>query len=59
MVDAVSGGVSTMASTTQAYSDDEYKQILIETGYSRIEFHPSLNGTQVGSKDLFAIVARI
>ncbi len=39
-----SGEVAHYASTTQAYSDDEYDELLRDAGFLRVERHASLSG---------------
>ena len=57
IVDAASAEVTRHAISTQAYTDDEYRALLTNCGFCRIEFHPSLAGG-VDEKDFFPIVAR-
>jgi SAM-dependent methyltransferase len=58
VVDAASGGVSEMAATTQAYTGEQYRQMLGEAGFSKVKFHPSLCGCEDAQlEDFFAIVA--
>lgn len=59
IVDAATGGVTRHAISTQAYTDEQYRSLLAERGFTGIEFLPSLTGAaDETQKDLFAIVAR-
>ncbi len=59
IVDAATGDVSNYAGTMQAYSDDEYRSLLLDCGFESVEFFPSLAGVSGESQgDLIAIVAR-
>lgn len=54
-----SGEVARVVSTTQAYSEDEYRAILREAGLAEIERFPSLDGGSTSRPDgLFVLVAR-
>ena len=44
VIDASSGEVTRHAATMQAYTDDEYRQLLGECGFEEMESHPSLTG---------------
>lgn len=59
IVDATTGDVSNYAQSFQAYSDDEYRSLLIECGFEDVEFLPSLTGDAGELQgDLIAVVAR-
>jgi SAM-dependent methyltransferase len=59
IVDATSGDVSNHAQSFQAYSDAEYRSLLVDCGFDDVELIPSLAGTGSESQgDLMAIVAR-
>jgi SAM-dependent methyltransferase len=59
VVDAETAEVTSHAMGTQAYTDEQYRSLLAECGFTGIEFLPSLIGTvDKTQKDLFAIVAR-
>lgn len=59
VVDAATARVTRHASTTQAYTDDEYRALLAERGFEEARFLPSLTGSEDGAHPgLFAIVAR-
>jgi 2-polyprenyl-3-methyl-5-hydroxy-6-metoxy-1,4-benzoquinol methylase len=59
IIDAESGNVSQQAASTQAYTDDEYRDLLTESGFENIKFHPSLDGqAEQGQSDFSAILAR-
>jgi SAM-dependent methyltransferase len=59
IVDAATADVGIYAQTQQAYSDDQYRSLLIDCGFDSVEFFPSLTGS-AGERqgDLMAIVAR-
>lgn len=47
-----------LASSSQAYTDDDYKKLLAACGFTTIVFHPSLIGTETDvTPDLMVIVA--
>lgn len=46
VIDAGTGSVQSYASTTMAYTDTEYEQLLSNAGFSHIRRHPSLAGTE-------------
>ena len=59
IVDAATAEVTQHASSTQAYTDDEYRSALRECGFEDIRFAPSLTGVEDESQEgLFAITAR-
>jgi SAM-dependent methyltransferase len=54
------GGVTTYAQSYQAYSDDEYRSVLADCGFSSMEMVPSLNGAASKAADgLMVVVARM
>lgn len=55
VIDAASGAVTTYASSTQAFSDAQYRELL--AAFAHVSFYPSLTGGS-GDNMLFAIVAR-
>jgi SAM-dependent methyltransferase len=58
VVDAATGDVTRHAISTQAYTDEEYRSLLAECGFTGIECFPSLTGAvDETQQDLFAIVA--
>jgi SAM-dependent methyltransferase len=58
IVDAATGTVDRYASTSQAYTDNEYDALLIHAGFSGIERFPSLAGTEAHRHDgLFVLKA--
>ncbi len=59
IVDASSNRVTRYAITYQAYTDAEYSDLLVKSGFGRIEFFPALAGA-VGEPrgDLIAVAAR-
>lgn len=59
IVDAATGEVSRYAGSYQAYSDDEYRSLLEECGFTEIELFQSLTGAmEEAQRDLIVIVAR-
>lgn len=59
IIDSASAIVTPHAQTLQAYTDHEYHSLLTESGFSEIQFHPSLSGDEQHSQQgLVAIVAR-
>jgi SAM-dependent methyltransferase len=59
IIDAESGTVSQQAASTQAYTDEEYRDLLIGSGFEEIQFFPSLGGQEDPHKsDFTAILAR-
>jgi SAM-dependent methyltransferase len=59
VIDAVTGDVSLHSSSTQAYTNRDYRVLLTECGYVDLEFYPSL-GEPAGKlqQDLICILAR-
>jgi len=57
IVDAATGGVTLHSSCMQAYSNDEYKELLREAGFREIEFYDSLTGETVDEKEHFMVIA--
>jgi SAM-dependent methyltransferase len=55
VIDAASGAVTRYASSTQAYSDAQYRALL--SAFTQVSFYPALTGTS-GDDELFVIVAR-
>ncbi len=59
VIDAATGEVTRHASSTQAYTDDEYRSLLAECGFCEEVIYPSLGGSPGGPKsDLIAILSR-
>lgn len=58
VVDAASGEVSVHADAMQAYTDDEYRQLLVDAGFSDVEFYPSLTGDDEVNENLMVVVGR-
>lgn len=58
IVDAASGQVTRYSASNQAYSDDQYRALLKETGFQDITFIPSLTGkTDASQSQLMVILA--
>lgn len=58
IIDAASGTVARHASSMQAYTDDQYRALLHECGYSGIQQYASLNGGADIQPGLQAITAQ-
>ena len=59
IIDAETGEVTRHASTAQAYTDDQYRDLLAERGFEDIRFFPSLTGVEDATQaDYLAIAAR-
>lgn len=59
ILDAATGGVTRYAQSMQAYTDDQYRNVLISCGFENIMFYPSLLGkSDPDHQDLMGIVAR-
>ena len=56
IVDAVSGEVTLHASTMQAYTNDEYEELLRQVGFREIEFYDSLTGEVMDKKEHFMVI---
>ena len=58
-IDAATGSVARYAASYQAYSDEDYRSLLVEHGFHDIEFYPSLTGDRDPRQlQLIAILAR-
>jgi SAM-dependent methyltransferase len=59
VVDASDGNVAHYAATYQAYTDQQYRNVLSECGFEAIEFYPSIGQAKDEFQDdLIAIVAK-
>ncbi len=59
IVDAATGGVTRHAASMQAYTDEEYRSLLADCGFSDQVFYESLGGNRGKAQgDLLALVAR-
>lgn len=58
IVDAEDGDVQMFVEGRQAYSEDEYRNLLSGAGFDSIEFLPALPGTRDALNNLTAIVGR-
>ena len=45
VVDAATGDVTRHASSTQAYTDEQYRSLLVDSGLAAVTFYPSLTGS--------------
>ena len=57
ILDAESSEVTSHASSIQAYSLDEYIFLLRDSGFGKIEIHPSLEGDNSKKQDDFFVIA--
>lgn len=59
IVDAASGEVTFHADTMQAYTNEEYRALLLEAGFSMVEFHSSLTGDELElNENLMVVIGR-
>ena len=59
IIDATSGAVTRHSASTQAYTDEEYRSMLVETGFGEVEFYPSLSGDRDGpAGDLMVVLSK-
>lgn len=58
VIDAGTSELESHASSTQAYSEDDYRALLEQAEFEDITFFPSLTGRRGGASDLCAITAR-
>ena len=59
ILDAATGQVTRYASSAQAYTNQQYRDLLVECGFDEVVFYPSLTGSVDESQaQLLAIVAR-
>ncbi len=59
IINAKSGEVARYASTTQAYSDGQYREMIQNCGFRQMAFYPSLEGkASEESRNLMVITAR-
>jgi len=56
-IDAASGEVKRYAASYQAYSDEDYRGLLVECGFVYIRFLPALTGDDQPAPDFFVIWA--
>lgn len=47
VVDAETGQVASHAMTTEAYTDEQFRELLVDVGFEDVRFFPSLVGTKV------------
>ena len=58
ILEAQTGSVTRYAATVQAYSNDQYRDLLLEIGFRKVGFHSSLEGQESpGMRHLQAITA--
>ena len=59
IVDAVTGGVTRHSASTQAYTDGQYRSLLVECGFGEVAFYPSMGGsTGSAGSDLTVVLSR-
>jgi SAM-dependent methyltransferase len=59
VIDAATGDVQSHSSSTQAYTDDEYRSLLAASGFGEVTIFPALGKTtEIQSGDLLGILAR-
>ncbi len=58
IVDASNGNIERYAQSAQAYSDEEYRELLEECGFGDIDIRPSLTGEPDFESDLMVLVGR-
>lgn len=56
IVDAATGEVTLHASTMQAYTNQEYEELLTEAGFKEIEFYDSLTGETLDEKEHLMVI---
>jgi SAM-dependent methyltransferase len=59
IIDAATGEVTRYSSSTQAYTNEEYRSLLAECGFGEVVFYPSLGGSAGSPEgDLIAILSQ-
>lgn len=58
VVDAATDKVTRHAASTQAYTDEEYREILLTSGFSEVARHPSLTGLLDPAGEFVVFVGR-
>jgi SAM-dependent methyltransferase len=59
IVNALTAEVARHSASTQAYTDDQYRSVLIECGFSGVEFYPSMTGDSGGAgRELTVVLSR-
>jgi SAM-dependent methyltransferase len=59
IIDAVTGEVARHSASTQAYTDEQYRSLLVECGFGEVEFYSSLSGSASGSgSDLTVVLSQ-
>jgi hypothetical protein len=56
VVDVADGQVTRHAQSFQAYTGDEYRSLLTESGFANIELVPSLTGQEAGSGYVYCVL---
>jgi SAM-dependent methyltransferase len=56
VVDAATGSVTRYAASSQAYEQDQVREMLTRAGFRNVEFHPSLTGKSSDDVDEFIVV---
>lgn len=57
VTDAEDGTISAYAASTQGYSEQEYVDLLLESGFDAVRFWPSLTGSDDGGEEFAAVTA--
>jgi SAM-dependent methyltransferase len=59
IIDAKTGAVTRYAFSTQAYTEEQYSDMLTRAGFRDIDFYPSLSGVEDAQTDeMYVVVAR-
>ncbi len=56
IVDVTTGHVDRIASTSQAYSDEDITQLLVEAGFSSHKRYPSLSGSEDDRQEELSVI---
>jgi len=56
IINAVTGEVARHSASTQAYMDDQYRSLLVDCGFSEVEFYLSLDGSTGGARSDLTVV---
>ena len=57
ILDGLTGSVTRYASSTQAYTDEQYRSLLEKCGFGEVMFYPSLSGDRDDSQSDFIVLA--
>ena len=56
IINAVTGEVARHSASTQAYTDDQYRSLLVDCGFGEVEFYLSLDGSTGGARSDLTVV---